>query len=80
MLIRCKIAPYTWAWSEPKRRFIFSDTTWRPIDAYGISVLRSKLKTKFNDCFDLKNDAQSLDNRTVEKKEGIKFKSFKRSK
>jgi hypothetical protein len=57
MQIRCKIAPYTWGWSDPKRRFVFKNSDWKEVDLYSLTILKSKLGKKFEDCFETRAGA-----------------------
>lgn len=55
MQIRCKEAPITLAWADPKKRFFFHDKGWRNINHVDLSTLKKKLKEKFNTVFDLRD-------------------------
>lgn len=76
MRIRCKIAPYTWAWTAPKKRFVFKTDDWQEIDEYGLSVLKKKLIDKFNTCFEVKTESIPVE---VETHTGVVTDMFKKN-
>ena len=55
MQIRCKVAPQTFAWSDPKKRFFFHTKEWRNSNDTEIRIFKKKLKEKFNDVFEVRD-------------------------